>query len=886
MTAKEIRQQYKDFFESKGHKIVDSAPIVVKNDPTLMFNNAGMNQFKDLFLGNKEIKDARVANSQKCLRVSGKHNDLEEVGVDTYHHTMFEMLGNWSFGDYFKKEAIEWAWELLTEVYKLDKNRLYVTVFEGDKGDNLGLDQEAKDIWSGIVEDDKIILADKKDNFWEMGEVGPCGPCSEIHIDLRDQEEIDKVGGRELVNEDHPQVVEIWNLVFMQYNRIKDGSLHPLPAQHVDTGMGFERLAMAMQGKKSNYDTDVFSPLIQEIEKIAEKKYLEGEGHSEEQTKTNIAIRVIADHIRTLAFAIADGQLPSNTGAGYVIRRILRRAVRYGYQVLGLKEPFFHKLVEVLANEMGDAFPELIAQKDLCTKVIKEEEISFYRTLEQGIKRMDDLMRTHKSTKKIDCKDTFELYDTYGFPFDLTALIAHENGFEVSEEEFEVCLQEQKDRSKSASKMDTSDWVVLKDDDVQEFIGYDTTDTSVYITRYRKVKAKNKEFYQLVFNFTPFYAEGGGQVGDTGFIESEKEKVFITNTKQEDGLILHYSDKLPEQLTLMFHAVVDAKKRELTANNHSATHLLHKALQDVFGEHVEQKGSLVNEKHLRFDFSHFSKVTDEELGEIEARVNAEIRKDIHLNEMRNTPMKKAQELGAKALFGEKYGDLVRVIQFGDSIELCGGIHATSTGKIGLFKVISESSIASGIRRIEAITSEAADKFVNDKIELVHELNVMLKAPKDLKLAVEELLKKNSAQAKEIEKLKAAQAGNLKDDLKKEITEVNGVNFLAKKVDLDPKGIKTIAFQLKAEMDNLFLVLCNEANGKANITILVSEELSKAKDLHAGNIVRELAKEINGGGGGQPFFASAGGRNPSGIGKVLEIAKNYIKIKQSNNEKPN
>jgi alanyl-tRNA synthetase len=875
MTAKEIRQQYKDFFESKGHKIVHSAPIVVKNDPTLMFNNAGMNQFKDLFLGNKKSDVKRIANSQKCLRVSGKHNDLEEVGVDTYHHTMFEMLGNWSFGDYFKKEAIEWAWELLTEVYKLDKDRLYVTVFEGDKGDKLGLDQEAKDIWSGIVEADQIILADKKDNFWEMGEVGPCGPCSEIHVDLRDQEEIDKIGGKELVNKDHPQVVEIWNLVFMQYNRIKDGSLHPLSAQHIDTGMGFERLVMAMQGKKSNYDTDVFSPLIKEIEKISAKKYKEGEGHSGEQTKTNIAIRVIADHIRTLVFAIADGQLPSNTGAGYVIRRILRRAVRYGYQVLDLKEPFFHKLVDVLAKEMGDAFPELVSQKELCTKVIKEEEISFYRTLEQGIRRMDDLMKANASTKKIEGKDAFELYDTFGFPFDLTALIASENGYEVSEKDFESSLQEQKDRSKKASKVDTSDWIVLKEDDKEEFIGYDTMDTSVYITRYRKVKANKKEFYQLVFNFTPFYAEGGGQVGDTGFIESEKEKVFITNTKKEDGLILHYADKLPEFPTLMFHAVVNAKKRALTANNHTATHLLHKALQDVLGSHVEQKGSLVNEKYLRFDFSHFSKVTDEELVEIETRVNTEIRKDIHLNELRNTPMKKAQELGAKALFGEKYGDLVRVIQFGDSIELCGGIHVESTGKIGSFKLISESSTAAGIRRIEAITSEAADKFVNDKLSLVSELNQILKSPKDLKKAVEDLIALNSKLGKEIEKLNAAKAGDLKAELIKEIKEVNGVNFLAKKVDLDAGGIKKIAFQLKSELDNLFLVLCNENNGKANITILVSEELSKSKDLHAGNIVRVLAKEINGGGGGQPFFASAGGSNPAGIPKVFELAKKYI-----------
>jgi alanyl-tRNA synthetase len=875
MTSKEIRQQYKDFFASKGHKVVDSAPIVVKNDPTLMFNNAGMNQFKDLFLGNKEIKDARVTNSQKCLRVSGKHNDLEEVGVDTYHHTMFEMLGNWSFGDYFKKEAIEWAWELLTEVYKLDKDRLYVTVFEGDKKDGTGLDQEAKDIWSNIIDADKIILADKKDNFWEMGEVGPCGPCSEIHVDLRDQEEIDKVGGMELVNEDHPQVVEIWNLVFMQYNRIKDGSLHPLPAKHVDTGMGFERLVMAMQGKKSNYDTDVFSPLIKEIEKISGKKYKEGEDHPEEQTKTNIAIRVIADHIRTLAFAIADGQLPSNTGAGYVIRRILRRAVRYGYQVLDLKEPFFHKLVDVLAKEMGDAFPELNSQKELCAKVIKEEEISFYRTLEQGIRRLDSRMKLVTQGWTLSGDFIFQLFDTFGFPFDLTALIARENGFKVDEKGFEACLQEQKQRSKKASKVDTSDWIVLKEDDKEEFIGYDTIDTSVYITRYRKVKAKNKEFYQLVFNFTPFYAEGGGQVGDTGFIESEKEKVFITNTKREDGLILHYVDKLPEYSTLIFHAVVNAERRELIAINHSATHLLHGVLQDVLGDHVEQKGSLVNEKYLRFDFSHFTKVTDEQLNMIEMIVNNRIRRNLILNEKRNVPMKKAQELGAKALFGEKYGDLVRVIQFGDSIELCGGIHVSSTGKIGLFKITSESSTAAGIRRIEAITYETADKYVNEKLEIVSNLNTLLKLPENLGKAVEELLQKNSIQAKEIEKLKAEKAGGLKDELKKEITEVNGINFLAKKVDLDPQGIKTIAFQLKGEMDNLFLVLCNEANGKANITILVSDELSKSKDLHAGNIVRTLAKEINGGGGGQPFFASAGGSNPGGIDKVLELAKGYI-----------
>jgi len=875
MTSKEIRQQFLDFFAAKQHKTESSAPIVVKNDPTLMFTNAGMNQFKDFFLGNKIATEKRIANSQKCLRVSGKHNDLEEVGVDTYHHTMFEMLGNWSFGDYFKKEAINWAWELLTEVYKLDKDKLYVTVFEGDKSDNLDKDSEAIEIWSKIIPQDRIILANKKDNFWEMGEVGPCGPCSEIHVDLRSDEEIAKLSGKELVNKDHPQVIEIWNLVFMQYNRSKDGSLTKLPAQHVDTGMGFERLAMAIQGKKSNYDTDVFSPLIHEIENITGKKYKEGEGHSEQQTKTNIAIRVIADHIRAISFSIADGQLPSNTGAGYVIRRILRRAVRYGYQVLEMKEPFIYKLLPVLSEQMGDYFPELKSQNALIEKVIQEEENSFYRTLAQGIKRMDNLMEINKQSKKIEGKDTFELYDTYGFPYDLTALIAFENGYEVNEKEFENCLQVQKNRSKEASKVDTSDWVVLKEDDKEEFIGYDSLDTSVYITRYRKVVGNKKEFYQLVFNFTPFYAEGGGQVGDTGFIESEQEKIFITNTKKENDLIIHFSDKLPENPELLFHAVVNAKKRDLTNNNHTATHLLHKALNEVLGSHVEQKGSLVNEKYLRFDFSHFSKVTKEELAEIEQKVNVEIRNNIALDEMRNTPMKKAQELGATALFGEKYGDLVRVIKFGDSIELCGGTHVSSTGKIGLFKITSESSTAAGIRRIEAITSVAADEFVNEKLTLIEDIAEILKAPKNIKKSIEDLLIQNSKLNKEIEKLNAEKAGNLKGDLIKEIKEVNGINFLAKKVNLDTAGIKTIAFQLKAEVDNLFLVLANENNGKANITILISDNLAKEKDLHAGNIVRELAKEINGGGGGQPFFASAGGSNPAGISVVLEKAVSYL-----------
>lgn len=875
MTSQEIRQKFLDFFESKGHKIVPSAPMVIKNDPTLMFTNAGMNQFKDLFLGNKTTSDTRVANTQKCLRVSGKHNDLEEVGVDTYHHTMFEMLGNWSFGDYFKKEAIEWAWELLVDEFKLNKEKLYVTVFEGDKDDNLSMDQEAFDIWSSIVPKERILKANKKDNFWEMGDVGPCGPCSEIHIDLRSEEEIAKIPGADLVNKDHPQVIEIWNLVFMQYNRFKDGSLKELPAQHVDTGMGFERLAMALQGKKSNYDTDIFSPLISYIEKISDKKYLEGDNHSAEQTKTNIAMRVIADHIRAISFSIADGQLPSNTGAGYVIRRILRRAVRYGYQTLDLKEPFMFQLVEVLAHQMGSAFPELKAQTQLIEKVINEEETSFYRTLELGIKRINNLIDENKNDKKISGEDAFELYDTFGFPYDLTALIALENGFIVDEAGFNKALQQQKDRSKKASQMETSDWVVLMDDDKEEFIGYDSLTADVKIVKYRTVEAKGKKQYQLVFNYTPFYAEGGGQVGDKGEIASSEEKIYITNTKKENELILHFTDKLPANLKLPFKATVNKQKRELTSCNHSATHLLHKALKTVLGDHVEQKGSLVNEKHLRFDFSHFSKLTDEEIAKVEEIVNDEIRSDISLNEMRETPISKAKSMGAMALFGEKYGDVVRVIQFGDSIELCGGTHVSSTGKIGLFKIISEGSVASGIRRIEAITAAEADKFISDKLTLIDELSALLKAPKDIIKAVTDLIENNSKLSKEIEALNAEKAGNVKNDLMKEIKEVNGINYLAKKVDLDPAGIKNIAFQLKAEVQDLFMVLGAENNDKANITVLISDELAKTKNLHAGNIIRELAKEINGGGGGQPFFASAGGSNPQGIESALAKSLEYI-----------
>ena len=705
MKVSEIREQFFTFFESKGHEIVPSAPMVVKNDPTLMFTNAGMNQFKDFFLGNAIPKNRRVANSQKCLRVSGKHNDLEEVGVDTYHHTMFEMLGNWSFGDYFKEDAINWAWELLTEVYKIPKDRLYVTVFEGDATDNVPMDTESFDIWKKLISEDRIILASKKDNFWEMGDTGPCGPCTEIHVDVRPKKERDIIDGKSLVNYDHPQMIEIWNNVFMQFNRLSDGSLVPLPATHVDTGMGLERLAMALQGKTSNYDTDLFQTLIQHMEKVSGVKY----GVKEE---TDIALRVIADHIRAIAFSIADGQLPSNTGAGYVIRRILRRAVRYGYQTLGLKEPFLCDLSVVLSEIMGDPFEELIQQKELVQKVIREEEISFFRTLELGIKRIETIIQTTKKADNdiIDGKEVFELFDTYGFPVDLTSLIARENDLSIDEEAFDKELQKQKDRSRAATAIETEDWVQVHPDAISEFIGYDTLTSPVKILKYRKVSQKQKAFYQLVFDKTPFYPEGGGQVGDKGFIELNDDKVFIFDTKKENNLIIHLTEKLPSNLEAVYTAVVNESKRVDSASNHSATHLLHHALRTVLGTHVEQKGSLVNPEYLRFDFSHFSKVTDEELERIETLVSEAIKQNISLDERRNTPIEEAKEMGAMALFGEKYGDAVRVIKFGDSVELCGGIHVPSTGKIGLFKITTETAVAAGIRRIEAITSTTAENY--------------------------------------------------------------------------------------------------------------------------------------------------------------------------------
>lgn len=859
-----IRQQFLDFFESKNHHTVSSAPMVVKDDPTLMFTNAGMNQFKDYFLGNTNPKNLRVCDTQKCLRVSGKHNDLEEVGYDTYHHTMFEMLGNWSFGDYFKKDAIEWAWELLTEVYQIDKDRLYVSVFEGSKEDNLQKDNEAFDIWSTLLDSSRIIDGNKKDNFWEMGDVGPCGPCSEIHIDIRSDEERSKVDGKTLVNADHPQVIEVWNLVFMQYNRKSDGSLEKLPQTHVDTGMGFERLCMVLQGVQSNYDTDIFQPLIQKIASLSNKIY----GRDE---KDDIAMRVIADHLRAVSFSIADGQLPSNTGAGYVIRRILRRAVRYAFTFLDAKEPFMYQLVEVLVQNMGNQFEELNSQFELIQKVIQEEENSFLKTLDVGIARFESLQVNNDI---LSGKDAFELYDTYGFPIDLTQLLAQEKGFQVNIDEFNSFLEEQKNRSRQASSLETEDWVVIYEDEVEEFVGYDLTESIVKIVRHRKVKQKGDEFYQLVFNLTPFYPEGGGQVGDTGTLSSDNETIEILDTKKENNLIVHFCTELPKNTSAKFVAKVDIDKRNRTANNHTATHLLHETLREVLGEHVSQKGSLVNAEYLRFDFSHFSKVKSEELKLIEDKVNQKIRQNLLLEEHRNLPIEKAQEMGAMALFGEKYGDVVRVIKFGTSAELCGGIHVPSTSQIGLFKIVSESAVASGIRRVEAISAEQATSFYEDRLSMINELGAMLKT-QDVMKSVRQLIEENRQLNKKIAQLNTAKAGDLKTDLLKEAKEINGVDFIAKSVELDAKAIKNLAFELTKSNDNLLLVLASQNDGKVTLTIALSEKLSQAKGLHAGKMVRDLAQEIKGGGGGQAFFATAGGKDASGIPTVLQKAEDYL-----------
>lgn len=871
MNSQEIRSKFLNFFKEKSHDIVPSSPMVLKDDPTLMFTNSGMAPFKEYFLGNATPKNNRIADSQKCLRVSGKHNDLEEVGYDTYHHTMFEMLGNWSFGDYFKKEAIAWSWELLTEVYKIDKDLLYVTIFEGSSDkDNLPIDQEAYNFWKEIVPEDRILMGNKKDNFWEMGEQGPCGPCSEIHVDIRTPEEKASVDGKTLVNKDHPQVVEIWNLVFMQYNRKADGSLVDLPAKHIDTGMGFERLCMVLQDKKSNYDTDIFTPLIREIETISNVKY----GQSEE---IDIAIRVIVDHVRAVAFSIADGQLPSNTGAGYVIRRILRRAVRYGFTFLDKKEPFIYRLVNILSKKMGDAFPELKAQKQLIENVIKEEESSFLRTLDQGLVLLNGIIKSATS-KVISGEKAFELYDTFGFPVDLTSLILREKGLELDETGFDAEMKKQKERSRSASESSTDDWTVLLEDAMQEFVGYDTLETSVKITRYRKVTSKKDgDLYQLVFNLTPFYPEGGGQVGDKGYLEDRNGDVlYILDTKKENNVIIHFTKDLPKHITDTFNAVVDQKNRERTAANHTATHLLHQALREVLGTHVEQKGSAVHSKYLRFDFSHFSKLTEEELRDVEDFVNARIEGKLPLIEKRNIPKEQAIAEGAMSLFGEKYGDTVRSIRFGQSIELCGGTHVQNTGDLWYFKIKSEGAVAAGIRRIEAITTEAVKDYYFDNNKTFHQIKEALNNPQEPVKAVLSLQEENNNLKKQIEQLLKDKAKNLKGELKSELEEINGVLFLAKQVDLDAGGIKNLAFELGSEFKNLFLIFGAENNGKAILTCYVSKEIVAEKELNAGSIVRELGKYIQGGGGGQPFFATAGGKNPNGIKEALANAKSYLK----------
>ena len=872
MNSKLIRQTFLDFFASKDHAIVQSAPMVVKNDPTLMFTNAGMNQFKDIFLGNSPVQNPRIADTQKCLRVSGKHNDLEEVGHDTYHHTMFEMLGNWSFGNYFKKDAIDWAWELLVDVYKISVDKLYVTIFEGDDKDGVPMDSEAYNFWVKYLPEDRILKGNKKDNFWEMGDSGPCGPCSEIHVDIRNEKEKAIIAGRELVNQGHPQVIEIWNLVFIQFNRKANGQLEELPAKHVDTGMGFERLCMVIQGKQSNYDTDVFQNVITEIGFLAGKKY----GTDE---KSDIAMRVIADHLRAISFAITDGQLPSNNKAGYVIRRILRRAVRYGYTFLGFRKPFIHQLVKVLSEKMGGAFPELIKQQELVINVIREEEDSFLRTLETGIKMLDTIIddAKKKNFTEVNGNVAFELYDTFGFPLDLTELILREQRLTVNRDEFELAMAAQKNRSRSATQLETGDWIELQQSEGQGFVGYDNLETELKINRYRKVKGKKGEFFQLVFNTTPFYAESGGQVGDSGTIEANGHKVEIFDTIKENTLTVHLSRELPADPGAIFRGVVNTKNRRLTENNHTATHLLDHALREVLGTHIEQKGSLVSPDSLRFDFNHFQKVTEEELSEIQKRVNELIRANEKRDEYREVPIAKAESMGAIALFGEKYGEHVRVIKFGESVELCGGCHVESTGTIGQFIILSEGSISAGVRRIEAITAQKAEEYVNSQLKSLKEVASLFNNPKDLKGAVEELFSKYNAIAKQVEVFEKESAGKIKKELLLQVESVNGTNFLAQQLKVDNASIiKDIAFQLKSEVENLFLVLAAEIDGKANVHVMISDNLIKERGLNAGEIIRVLAKAVNGGGGGQPFYATAGGKEPAGIPLLLQSAKGLVK----------
>ena len=875
MKSQDVRKQFLDFFESKGHLIVPSAPIVLKDDPTLMFNNSGMAQFKEYFLGNGRPKSNRIADTQKCLRVSGKHNDLEEVGIDTYHHTMFEMLGNWSFGDYFKKEAINWAWELLTEVYKIPKDILYVSVFEGNPDENVPFDQEAYDIWKTLISEDRIILGNKKDNFWEMGEQGPCGPCSEIHVDIRSAEEKAKISGKELVNNDHPNVVEIWNNVFMEFNRKADGSLEKLPAQHVDTGMGFERLCMVLQGVQSNYDTDVFTPIIQHIEKITDTKYTI-KAKDDEEEKINIAIRVIVDHVRAVAFAIADGQLPSNTGSGYVIRRILRRAIRYGFTFLNTKEAFIYQLVETLSSQMGSSFPEISAQKNLVMNVIREEENSFLRTLDQGLQLLENVIAATNG-KTVSGQKAFELYDTFGFPIDLTALILRERGYELDEVGFDKAMIEQKTRSRAASEFSTEDWTLLVEGNTETFVGYDLAENEVKITRFRKIDSKKDGvLYQIVLNNTPFYPEGGGQVGDKGIFVSANETIEIIDTKKENNLILHFTKKLPENVNTSFVAKVNQDLRSLSSRNHSATHLMHQALRSILGTHVEQKGSLVNPNYLRFDFSHFAKMTEVELQQVEDFVNARIQEQLPLIERRNIPFAQAVSEGAMALFGEKYGDEVRAIKFGESMELCGGIHVKNTAEIWHFKIVSEGAVAAGIRRIEAITSDAVKAHFASYENTLDEVKEALKNPQDILKAVQSLQNDNAKLSKQIEAFVKGKVKFMKPALTAEIQLINGIQFLAKQVDLDSNGAKDLAYELGTLGTNVFVVLATVEEGKPTISCYISKELVTEKALNAGNVVRELGKFIQGGGGGQPFFATAGGKNTAGIQEALNKAIDFVK----------
>ncbi|NBC58135.1 MAG: alanine--tRNA ligase [Bacteroidetes bacterium] len=868
MNSKEIKAKFFNFFKQKNHNFVASAPIVLKDDPTLMFTNAGMNQFKSIFLGTEKIEHSRVYNTQKCLRVSGKHNDLEEVGKDHYHHTMFEMMGNWSFGGYFKSEAIQWAWELLTEVYKINPDNLYATVFEGHQEDGLEKDKEAITHWKTLVDDEKIVLGNKKDNFWEMGEQGPCGPSSEIHIDLRSEADKKAIPAKDLINKDHPEVIEIWNLVFIQFNRKANGSLENLPQKHVDTGMGFERLCRVLQSKTSNYDTDIFQPIIKKIESISNKDY----GKNED---IDVAIRVIADHIRAVTFCVADGQLPSSNGAGYVVRRILRRAVRYAYTFLDMHEPFMFKLVEVLTQQLGEDYPALKKQNTLCQRVIKEEEHSFLKTLSQGLKRLEDIIK-ESSSQTISGYKAFELFDTFGFPIDLTALILSEKGYNYNEKEFRLALEQQKKRSQDASESKTSDWNIVKADSTPTFVGYDQLETQSQILKYRSLKSKKKgQRYQMVFDQTPFYPEGGGQVGDRGILKFENESIEVLDTKNEHGDIIHITKKLPSDIDQKFIARVDSEKRFFAACNHSATHLLHYALREILGSHVEQKGSLVNENYLRFDFSHFEKLKPEEISQIENTVNTMIADHIHLEENRKADFEEAKAQGAMALFGEKYGDKVRTIKFGQSIELCGGTHVNNTSDIWYFKITSQSSVASGVRRIEAITNRAAKQYLKAKDAEIQKILNLLSSNQQPVQQIEKLLKELESLKDENQKLLQDKTKSIKSELKNAVETINGVNFIAKQVDLDPKAMKDVAFQLGGEIENLFLILGSKQNGKAILSCFISKDLAEEQNYNAGKIIKALGQHIHGGGGGQAFFATAGGKNPEGISKALEEAKHYL-----------